>query len=65
MTAWQLGNRTLLAISCLKCGALVQGDRVDRRARKLTDPRPYVDRRCGGCKWGAKVKARATEDQLG
>jgi hypothetical protein len=53
----QIGSRTLLAASCLKCGKFFQGNQFSRRPRKIRDRRPYLDLRCANCKWGAKVKA--------
>lgn len=53
----RIGNRTLLAASCLGCGKLMQGNRIQRRARHWLDIQAYVDLRCASCKWGAKVKA--------
>lgn len=56
MRALRLGQRTLLAMTCWRCGALMAGRSFGRHARKLTDPRTYIDRRCTRCKWGDKAK---------
>jgi hypothetical protein len=53
----RIGNRILLAASCLGCGKFIQGNRFDCRPRRRLDIRSYYDLRCGSCKWGAKVKA--------
>jgi hypothetical protein len=53
----RIGRRTLLAASCLGCGKLFRGSEFRRYSRRLNDRRPYLDLRCGNCKWGAKVKS--------
>lgn len=53
----RIGNRTLLAASCLGCGKLLPGNAFGRHARRRLDIRAYLDLRCPNCKWGAKVKA--------
>jgi hypothetical protein len=53
----RLGPRILLAMSCWRCGVLMPGNAFHRYPRKLNDRRPYIDRRCANCKWGAKVHA--------
>lgn len=52
----KLGQRTLLALTCWGCGVLLPGSRFSRHARKLSDRRAYIDRRCANCRWGAKLK---------
>jgi len=54
----RIGRRTLVAASCRKCGKFMQGNSFGRHARKLSDPRPYLDLRCVNCKWGAKLKGK-------
>jgi hypothetical protein len=51
-----LGNRTLLAASCRKCGKFMQGNVFDYRLRKARDRVAYIDQRCTNCKWGWRVK---------
>lgn len=53
-----LGGRTLLAMTCWKCGILLPGKRFGYHYRNPRDKRPYVDRRCANCKWGMKVNGR-------
>lgn len=55
-SAFRISGRTVLALTCRKCGQLAPGSAFGRHARKLTDPRTYIDRRCTNCKWGAKRK---------
>ena len=51
-----LGGRTLLAMSCWRCGKLLSGNKFGYHFRNTKDKRPYVDRRCTSCKWGMKAK---------
>lgn len=51
-----LGNRTLLAASCLRCGKLYSGKTFDWRVRNMRDRHPYIDQRCVDCKWGTRRK---------
>lgn len=57
--ALALGARTLLAMSCWKCGKLLPAGRFGYHTRNQGDKRPYVDRRCVDYKWGAKAKRPA------
>jgi RNase P subunit RPR2 len=54
--ALALGGRTLLAMTCRRCGNLLPGKAFGFHLRNLRDKRPYVDRRCTNCKWGLKAK---------
>ena len=54
-----LGGRTLLAMSCWKCGKLLPANRFHWHVRNLRDKRPYIDRRCVDCKWSWRVKGKA------
>lgn len=56
MIAWRLGQRTLLTMTCAGCRKLMPGAKFGRHARRLDDPRTYIDRRCASCKWGVKAK---------
>jgi hypothetical protein len=56
-----LGSRTLLAMSCRRCGILMPGKAFHRYPRRLNDRRPYIDRRCANCKWGASVKGKGLQ----
>jgi len=51
-----LGERTLLAMTCWRCGKLLPGNKFHYHVRNNRDKRPYVDRRCANCKWGLRVK---------
>ena len=53
-----LGNRTLLAATCVACGHLKQGTEFDRYKRKPTE-RAYIDRRCRKCRFGNLESIRA------
>lgn len=53
-----IGNRTILAATCLGCGKFMQGNSFGRHARRRLDIRAYVDLRCVSCKWGAKLKGK-------
>lgn len=59
--AWTLGGRRLVAATCLRCGKMFEGKVYGRHVRKLRDSRPYIDRRCTNCKWGARVKGKRTD----
>lgn len=58
MIAWKLGDRTLLAASCFRCGKFFPGDRFHKHRRNATDKKDYIDRRCADCKWGSRVKGK-------
>lgn len=51
-----IGQRTLLAANCRKCGKFMQGKVFGRHRRNMRDHFPYLDLRCTNCKWGAKLK---------
>jgi hypothetical protein len=44
------GLRTVVAMTCVKCGRLQDGHRFERIPRVAGGP-PYVDRRCLTCRW--------------
>lgn len=45
-----LGQRTILAMTCFRCG-LLRGPDEFRRYRRPKDRVPYIDRRCLICRW--------------
>lgn len=48
-----LGRRTLLALTCFKCGFLRKPDQFSRYTRPGDGYKtPYIDRRCTVCRWG-------------
>lgn len=47
----RLGRRTLLAMTCLKCGKLHQGSEFRYHLRNKKDKYAYIDRRCQKCQW--------------
>lgn len=47
----RIGSRTVLAMTCTRCGELKQGHDFERYARKPGE-RPYYDKRCRNfCRW--------------
>jgi hypothetical protein len=61
--AWDIGHRTLLALSCTKCGSLLPAGAYIWTPRR-PGQRAYLDRRCRGCRWahlegGVHVSATA------
>lgn len=53
-TRWALviGRRTVLAMTCWRCGELKQGHEFDRFGRgRYGGGTPYIDRRCKPCRW--------------
>lgn len=63
MRALVLGGRTVLALSCWRCGKLFQGNKFGYHVRNAKDKRAYIDRRCVDCKWGARAKRRRDADE--
>ena len=55
----RIGNRTVLAASCRKCGTLVSGKSFHWSVRNRRDKHAYIDQRCVNCKWGYRVKGAA------
>lgn len=49
--AHRIGNRTLLAMTCVICGRLRSGQEFERYQRKATDKHLYFTRRCRPCRW--------------
>lgn len=46
-----LGQRRLLAATCLRCGTLCPGSAFRYHRRNTTDKHAYIDQRCGTCQW--------------
>lgn len=47
-----IGHRTVLAMTCWRCGELLPGDRFGRFRRGGRRPHvAYIDRRCQRCRW--------------
>jgi hypothetical protein len=44
------GLRTVVAMTCTRCGRLQAGEAFQRIPRLPGGP-PYVDRRCRSCRW--------------
>jgi RNase P subunit RPR2 len=44
------GHRTVLALTCTRCGELKPGAMFERRPRLPGAP-AYLDRRCQPCRW--------------
>lgn len=49
--AMQVGERTVVAMSCRQCGKLKSGDQFPRYRRSFKDRMSYVSRRCRTCWW--------------
>jgi hypothetical protein len=62
-----IAGRTVLAMTCAKCGNLKQGIEFHRHRRNSRDSIDYIDRRCRNCKWGLRAKSRREDrsDELG
>lgn len=45
-SAWYLGGRRLLALTCWACGKLKQAADYERSSKG-----GYIDRRCRACRW--------------
>lgn len=55
-----IGPRTVVAASCLRCGALRDGTAFRRHRRNRRDRIAYIDLRCGECRWKLmEAKSRA------
>lgn len=46
-----IGERTVVAMTCGKCGELCNGTSFDRYRRKASDRIEYLTKRCRICRW--------------
>jgi RNase P subunit RPR2 len=51
MNPHHIGHRTVVALTCSKCGELKPGTSFDRYRRRVTDRIEYLTRRCRVCRW--------------
>lgn len=49
--ALAIGRRTLLGMTCRRCGVFKSGNQFERYRRSKRDKTHYVDRRCKECRW--------------
>jgi len=46
-----IGERTVVAMTCTKCGELKDGAHFERYRRSVKDRIEYITRRCRTCRW--------------
>jgi RNase P subunit RPR2 len=51
MTAPAVGHRTVVAMTCSKCGELKPGSAFERYRRSAKDRINYLTKRCRTCRW--------------
>jgi hypothetical protein len=51
MNPHHIGHRTVVAMTCGKCGELKTGDQYERYRRSVRDRIAYITKRCRVCRW--------------